>query len=563
MPYDVKPVKAPRAAGWLLKVLCRIVENRFTGALLSRQLLTQVGIMDLRDTPAQDPPWPLGDPRGKESVSEPDRTTLAAQAASVPVVVPDGAFKPVSASDYVRAYGEGRSDPETVAARILKATAESDRLSPPMRVFIAQDPDDVLAQALASTERYRTGSPLGPLDGVPVAVKDELDQTPYPTTVGTRFLGTEPAPADACLVARLRKAGALLIGKANMHEIGLGVTGVNPHHGAVRNPHSPGHAAGGSSSGPAAAVAMGLCPLSIGADGGGSIRIPSAFCGVVGLKPTFGRMSERGAAPLCWSLAHVGPIGASVADVALGYALTAGPDSHDENSLRQPPPTLAHGADTDLTGVRIGIPRAWFEDADPEVARVCGDAVATFEGAGATTRDVDIPELALLRTVHLVTIVSEMATAHLDQYRRHRNEYGPDTRMNLALARSLTAYDYAHAQRLRTRLCGHFDHVLGQVDVLVTPATGRTAPPITEDSLKTGESNLSLTTRIMLYAPAANLTGLPAISVPAGTDSAGLPVGLQIMGRHWAEELLIRMTSVTERSVSRQQPEIYYKVLEE
>jgi len=563
MSYDIQPVKAPRAAGGLLKILCLVMENPLTGALLSRKLLAQVGIMELRGTPCDDPPWPLEEKRGKDPVPKFDREALAGRAGTLPHIPPDDSFRFAAAADYVKAYKEGRTDPVAVARRILHATSESEDLSPPMRAFIAQDETDVSTLAAASTERYRAGRPLGPLDGVPVAVKDEVDQSPYPTTVGTRFLGLEPAVGDACLVERLRAAGALFIGKTNMHEIGLGVTGVNPHHGAARNPYNPGHATGGSSSGPAAALAMGLCPLAIGADGGGSIRIPSSFCGVVGLKPTFGRMSERGAAPLCWSVAHVGPMGATVGDVALGYALMAGPDPADENSLHQPAPHLADLENADLTGVRIGLPRQWFEDADDEVVAACRTTLSTLESAGAVIQDVDIPELALLRAVHLVTIVTEMAAAHVGHYAVHRREYGLDTRMNLALARCLSAYDYAHAQRLRTRICGHFDRVLDQVDVLATPATGRTAPVIPRDSLATGESNLPMTTRIMLFAPAANLTGLPAVSFPAGYDGAGLPVGFQIMGRHWDESLLLRMAAVAERHTVRRPPKVHFDLLQD
>lgn len=561
MSYDIVPVKAPRAAGGLLKVLCRVMENPLTGALLSRKLLTQVGIMDLRGTPCDDPPWPLEETWGKGEIPDFDRETVVAQAGSLTHQSPEDSFRFATAADFVKAYTEGSTDPVAVAQRILDATSQSEGLSPPMRAFIAQDKTDILTMAAASTERYRAGNSLGPLDGVPVAVKDEVDQAPYPTTVGTRFLGREPTTADACLVERLRAAGALLIGKANMHEIGLGVTGVNPHHGAARNPYDPGHATGGSSSGPAAALAMGLCPLAVGADGGGSIRIPSSFCGVVGLKPTFGRMSERGAAPLCFSLAHVGPMGATVGDVALGYALMAGPDPADGNSLHQPAPHLADLDGSDLSGVRIGVPRQWFEDADPEVASACRETVSALESAGAVTQDVDIPELALLRSVHLVTIVTEMATAHLGHYAAHRREYGFDTRMNLAMARRLSAYDYAHAQRLRTRICGHFHRLLEQVDVLATPATGRTAPAIPDDTLVTGESNLPMTTRIMLYAPAANLTGLPAVSFPAGYDAAGLPVGCQLMGRHWDEALLLRMAAVAERHTVRRPPKVHFELL--
>jgi len=490
-----------------------------------------------------------------------DRDALVSDAGALCSRPPTEAFQFQTAADFVSAYRDGRTDPVEVARGVLDATVDSDGRQPPMRVFIAQHEDDVMAQARASAARYADGDTLGPMDGVPVAVKDEIEQVPYPTTVGTKFIGTGPATTDAFIVKRLREAGAVLIGKANMHEMGLGVTGVNPHHGAVRNPYGPDYAPGGSSSGPAAAVAMGLCPLSIGADGGGSIRIPSSFCGVVGLKPTFGRVSERGAAPLCWSVAHAGPIGATVRDVSLGYALIAGPDPADGNSLHQPAPTLARLTTTDLAGIRVGVPRAWFEDADADVVEACSGMLKTIEAAGASTQDVDIPELGLVRAVHLTTIVSEMAAAHVGYYDAHHEEYGPDTRMNLALARRLTAYDYTHAQRLRTRICRHFARVMEEVDVLATPATGCTAPVIPQDSLATGESNLALTTRIMLYTPAANLTGLPAISFPAGYAQNGLPIGMQLLGRRWSEDLLLCMANVAERTLTRRPPGVHYNVL--
>ena len=175
--------------------------------------------------------------------------------------------------------------------------------------MIAVNRDDVMKQAREATQRIKAGKPLSIFDGVPVAVKDELDMVPYPTTVGTSFLGKSPAKEDATVVARMRAAGALLVGKTNMHEIGINVTGLNPHHGTTRNPYNTDHFTGGSSSGSATAVAAGLVPVAIGADGGGSIRIPASFCGVFGLKPTFGRVSEHGAAPLCWSVAHRRTVG--------------------------------------------------------------------------------------------------------------------------------------------------------------------------------------------------------------------------------------------------------------
>ncbi len=559
MGYDSKPVRAPRTAGWALKALARVVENPAGAGLLGGTLLESAGIPAFRAVLADDPPWPLGSPR---HIDQP-AAAGDPQADLAPLDVmnlPAGGSPWATAADYATAYREGRTDPERVARAVLDACASSENASPPLRAIIAQDATEVLSQARASADRWKAGRPIGPLDGVPVAIKDELDLLPYPTTVGTSFLHDVPA-ADATVVSRLRSAGAILIGKANMHEIGIGVTGVNPHHGAARNPYDPARATGGSSSGPASAVAAGLCPIAIGADGGGSIRLPAALCGIVGLKPTFGRVSEVGAAPLCWTLAHVGPLGATVRDVALAYGLIAGPDPKDPNSSPQPRPSLAGFGDPDLRGVRIGVYRPWFEDADPAVVASCKAALGILVAAGAVVREVDIPELVLLRAVHLVTIVSEMATAH-DRYQAaHRRDYGADTRVSLALARMLTARDYVHAQRIRTRLLGHFDRALADVDVIATPTAACTAPIIPADSLATGESNLEMTAKIMRFAQPGNLTGLPALTVPAGYDADGMPVGFQVMGRAWDEALLLRLGRVVEASVPRRVPAVRFTPL--
>ncbi len=465
------------------------------------------------------------------------------------------------AEDLVAAYLERRVTPTQVAARVIDNTRASDRLDPPMRLFIAQDADDLMDQAEASARRYREGEPLGPLDGVPVAVKDELDQAPYPTTVGTTFLGRERAAEDATAVARLRRAGALLIGKANMQELGLGVMGFNPHYGTARNPYDPARSAGGSSTGPAAAVAAGLCPIAVGADGGGSIRIPASFCGQLGLKPTFGRVSEHGAAPLCWSLAHVGPIAGTSKDLALAYAAMAGLDEADPNTFVGPRPELDGLFDEDLSGLRLGVYRPWFEHADEEVVGRCREALNALEAAGAEVREVEIPDLDLVRLVHLVTIVSEIAASRLlDDH--HRSELALESRLNLALAHNLRAHDYIHAQRLRARICRHLEGILsGEVDVIVTPSTACTAPPLLDDALPQGQSDLELTVRIMRFAQVANLTGLPALTCPAGHDAGGLPVGVQLLGRPWEEATLLRLAAVIERSVERRPPRVRYRLL--
>jgi Asp-tRNA(Asn)/Glu-tRNA(Gln) amidotransferase A subunit family amidase len=558
MSYDLKPIKAPRLAGISLKIAAKLAENPTTAKMLSSKLLGDAGILALRDLDT-DEPLPAQHPLFEHYASPPSE---AAEAISLDALVeagnnPNAGFQFASVGDYARAYRDGRLTPEAVAEQVLARTAASETLDPPMRVFIAQQADDVMAQARNSGERMRNGKALGPLDGVPVAVKDELDQTPYPTTVGTRFLGTEACEQDAEVVKRLRQAGALLIGKANMHEIGLGVTGINPHHGTARNPYNPNHATGGSSSGPAAAVAMGLCPMAVGADGGGSIRIPSAFNGIVGLKGTYGRFSEHGAAPLCWSVAHVGPVGATARDVALGYLLMAGPDPKDPNTRHQPPVHLNHWKNGVLKGLKLGVFKAWFEDAEPDVVEQCTRFVDQCVENGAEIVPIELPELGVMATVHLVTICTEMTAAFIRIYEEHQSDYSWETRIGIALARQMQGYDYVHAQRHRARLCRNFYKVLEAVDCIVTPTTGCTAPVLNKDAFKTGESNLTVVAEIMRFAQPANLTGLPAITFPVGYDSAGLPVGIQFMGRPWAEHTLLRVAMAADSMVTRQKPQIH------
>ncbi len=565
MAYDLVEVSAPRTAGLSLRALVYLLERSSPGSFLVRTLLQSAGVAELRALDAgahgamYTPPMAL-EPRRAASASEEISPSdfLAGQGRGAP----GRGFAFRSVDDYLRAYRSGATTPSAVAERFQAALAQSERGDTPMRIFIAQQAEDLMAQAAASTERWARGEPCGPLDGVPVAVKDEMDLAGYPTTLGTVIHGKQAAAADASCVAGLRAAGALLLGKTNMHEIGMGVTGLNPHHGACRNPYDLRCVTGGSSSGPAAAVGAGLCPVAVGADGGGSIRMPAAMCGVVGLKATFGRVSEHGVAPVCWSVAHAGPFGATVADCALGYALMAGADAHDPISQRQPAPTLPDLSDGDLAGVRVGIYSPWFDDADPEVVAASRAAVGWLEDAGAELVEITIPELAPIRAVHLVSIVSEMAAAQIAQLRDQRALYGLDTRLNMALAGALTAQDFVHAQRHRARLEEHWKAAFTEVDVIATPATGCTAPEYPADALPHGESNLPLTLKIMRYVQPANLFGFPGVSVPCGYDGRGLPVGLQLQGRSWEEALLLRMAAVVERACERQRPKAWWDLLE-
>jgi Asp-tRNA(Asn)/Glu-tRNA(Gln) amidotransferase A subunit family amidase len=556
--YDLKSVKLPYLSGTALKLFVAAMEGPLGGALIP-SLLQSAGVTALRrrhfeETPTTFPIHYAGAPATQASAV--NQAEWPGESKAAP------GFKFASAWDYAQAYRSGAASPEQVAQKLLEAIASSNAGSPPLRAIIAVKAEEVLRIAGESARRYQEGRPLGALDGVPVTVKDELDMTPYPSAVGTAFLGKSPVAEDATVVKRMRAAGALLIGKAAMHEIGIGVTGQNPHLGTARNPYNPAHYTGGSSSGPASAVAAGLCPIAIGADGGGSIRIPSSFCGVVGLKPTYGRMSEFGAAPLDWSVAHIGPIAASVADAALGYAVMAGPDPREANSLHQPLPTLAGWDNADMRGLRIGVFWPWFRHASAEVVAVCEALLKRFEDLGAQIIEVVIPDLEAGRVAHVISIAGEMAQAMDTYHAEHHKQHGLDVRINLNLARSFTLLDYVKAQRVRTRLIANFKAAFESVDVIVTPATGLAAPVIPAAALPDGDSDLTTLTEIMRFATPGNLTGLPAIAFPAGYTPEGLPVGMQAMARPWDEVTLLRVALAAEGLVERQKPQVNYKILQ-
>jgi Asp-tRNA(Asn)/Glu-tRNA(Gln) amidotransferase A subunit family amidase len=549
--YELKSLKLPKLTGAGLSAFTAAVENPVSRALLLGGLLENGGIPKLRRITLQEPPtlFPLVQPEGGVQVEK---------APFEPGAPPEN-FAYLTARDYAKAYRNGTLSPVEVAERVLSAIEASELGNAPLRAFIAIDRQDVMAQAQAAQERIRSGHALSLLDGVPVAVKDEIDMKPYPTTVGTRFLGTAPAAEDSTVVARLRAAGSLLVGKANMHEIGINPNGANAHHGTVRNPYDVRCDSGGSSSGSSAAVAAGLVPVAIGADGGGSIRIPAALCGIVGLKSTFGRVSEFGAAPLCWSVAHLGPLTASVEDTALTYGLVAGPDPRDPNTQVQPPVTLAGWNRADLHGVRLGVYRDWFEHAAPEVVQTCKAMLEQLKSAGAEVKEIAIPELDEIRIAHAVTILSEMAVC-MKPYRAQRKLMGAAVRLSLVLGEVFTASDYVQAQRVRTRALANFREVYRQVDVVITPATALAAQPIPQGGLPGGWSDLGTDTEMMRFIVPGNLVGLPAISFPVGYDGRNLPVGMQAMGRHWEEHLLLRVAYVAEQVMQRRTPERYYRI---
>ncbi len=559
MTYNLTSLNLPTLRGRTLRMFAAALDSRPLSGALVGQLLKQGGITDLRARTFSDAPtfYPLA---LEEAEAQRDAPPFDWDALQDRLLRRDNREPFASVADYARAYRAGTTTPEAVAEAALAAVADADDDPRPLRAFRAIDRDDVLRQARAATERLRAGRPLSLLDGVPMAVKDEVDQVPYGTTVGTSFLGQTPATQDATVVARLRAAGALLLGKTNMHEIGINPDGFNEHYGIIRNPYNLHCHAGGSSNGSAAAVAAGFCPVAIGADGGGSIRIPAALTGLVGLKATFGRVSERGAAPLTWSMGHLGPIGATVSDVALVYACIAGPDPDDPNSRHQPPVSLDQWDVADLRGLRLGIYTPWFDHADPEIVADCRAIVERLVEMGATVHEIEIPELDEMRVAQALTILAEMA-ANMAAYADHWGELSPSTRVNLTLGREATAADYLQAQRVRTRAIDHFRRAFTICDVILTPATAVTAPIVPDNCENDGWSDLNTVTELMRFAMPGNLTGLPAIAFPVGYDPRGLPTAMQAMARPWQEHLLLRVAYAAELVVARRCPPTFYRLL--
>jgi Asp-tRNA(Asn)/Glu-tRNA(Gln) amidotransferase A subunit family amidase len=555
MKYTRAKVKAPRLSGAPLKAFVRALESA-AGPLILGKLVKDSGIDRFRTSDAGDAspiqvPLPLPVELAPQSSSF-DLARNAVRAAKTAPLETVGAFH--------HAYSEHLTNPVQVIRQLHDTIERFERNEPKMNFFIARKPDAVLAVAEASAQRWARREPLSVLDGVPVVLKDEVDLAGFPTTLGTRFRNAV-AHHDSTVAARLKAAGALILGKANMNEIGINPIGLNPHYGPARNPWNPRHITGGSSSASAAVVAAGLCPISIGADGGGSIRIPAALCGVVGLKATFGRISEAGVPPLCWNVGHIGPIGLTVRDVAATYAIIAGADERDPVSTRQPGVHLAHFEENRLAGIRIGLCQPYFDDADPEVVARCREGVRALVDAGATVVDLPPPDLNLILWSHAIIILSEMREAMHEEVLGDSSRFALDSRTNLAIGHHFTSRDYVHAMRHRHNITREWLGLMQHCDVAVTPTTACTAPLIPEQTLPDGESNLVVVDQLMRFIRIANLTGFPAISVPVGLDSRGLPVGLQLMGRPFEENVLLRLGLVIEGRIERRVPSVHVGAL--
>lgn len=425
------------------------------------------------------------------------------------------------------------------------------RFDDQIRSFITVDAKRALESAAALDQEATTNQWRGrPLHGASIAFKDIFRVDGCSTSCGTADPDYFGHGQEATVVSRLKSAGAISLGKLNMSELAVGPFGDNSHYGDVRNPWNLACCAGGSSSGSAAAVAAGLALGTLGSDTGGSIRVPAACCGVVGLKPTYSRVSRAGAMPLSWSLDHVGPIARTVRDVAVLLQIIAGHDRLDPTSSRVPVPDYGAALERTISGIRIGVPANYFfEHIDPEIEVGVRDSVRVFRKLGADVRDIYLPDLELLTGIANLISRCESAAIHWERLSRQPNGLQPSARSRFERGRQVSTYDYLEALRLRISASSKFiSQVFSKVDALITPVIPEPAPIRADVIAGTAETVTSRVLQFTRLCRPFNALGLPALSVPCGFSSQGLPLAFQLIGRPFDEATVLQLGHAFEKA---------------
>jgi aspartyl-tRNA(Asn)/glutamyl-tRNA(Gln) amidotransferase subunit A len=383
-----------------------------------------------------------------------------------------------------------------------------------------------------------------PLLGIPVTIKDNIWTRGIRSTAGSKILQDFVPSEDSSAARKIGRAGAILLGKTNLNEFAYGITGSNAHYGAVHNPWALDRISGGSSSGSAAAIAAGLCVASVGTDTGGSIRVPSSFCGTTGLKPTFGRVSVFGVQPLSPSLDHVGPLARSVSDAAILLGVIGGRDPMDPTSANKKVEDFHGALKKPIRKFRLGRPREhYWEKLDPEVRRAADAAVRDMEKRGAVVREVSLPHLK--ESLSAATDVSTAEIYHVHEsagyFPARAGDYGESVRNRIAAGANVLAHRFLAGLDVRKRLLAEFDAAFQEVDAIVAPTLPVPAPPIGAEFMQIDGEQIGVRPAVVGHARPANFTGLPAISVPCGFTNGGLPIGLQLIGRAFDEATLLRI----------------------
>lgn len=419
-------------------------------------------------------------------------------------------------------------------------------LNPKVNCYITVLAEQARRQAEESEKRFRQGIPLGPLDGVPVAVKDLFYIKGVRCTAGSKILADNVAPYDAPAIQRLKAAGAVLLGTTNLHEFAAGVTSDNPHYGPVRNPWDLTRVSGGSSGGSAAAVSAGVAAAALGTDTAGSVRIPAALCGVVGLKPTYGRISRLGVVPLASSFDTVGTLSSCAWDAAALLQTLAGHSQEDVTTSATEVSDYLSAASSPLEGARIGVPKAYFHDPiDPAVEGVFHRFVSGLESAGCEVREAELDGIGEAYGCWLPVRRAEATAFHLRWLETSPGLYGEDVRRGLEAGKQITAVEYINAQNARPSLMERFAASMADLDVVAVPTTTIPAPAIGQTSAEVGGTNMEVYSALNRLTLPFNVVGFPALTVPAGF-AGGLPVGAQLVAKPFDEAAILRVAALHE-----------------
>ncbi|MCC7152924.1 MAG: Asp-tRNA(Asn)/Glu-tRNA(Gln) amidotransferase GatCAB subunit A [Bryobacterales bacterium] len=427
-----------------------------------------------------------------------------------------------------------------------RALAAAERLQPALNAFVTLTPEIALAQARRADQELRAGRDRGPLHGIPVGHKDLFCTKGVRTTCGSKIWREFVPDYNATVVQRLEDAGMVLIGKTGLHECAYGITSTNPHFGAVRNPWDTERIPGGSSGGSGAAVAAGILPMATGTDTGGSIRIPASFCGIVGLKPTFGRVSKYGVIDLAYTLDHIGPMTRNVRDAALCLDVMAGHDPLDPYSSTRPVEPFLPPGSLDLKSVRLGVPDAYFfERLDPEVEAAVRRVCSLAERLGAAVEELTLPDMAAVTATALTIQLPEAAAVH-EPHKERAADYGADVWANLERGRAISTGEYVNAQHAMRRYRREFCAAFADYDALIVPATPTPAPKIGQTTLDISGETVNTRMATTSLVRAINALGLPALALPCGLSASGLPLSCQIVGHAWEGAMVLRIAAALE-----------------
>ena len=420
-----------------------------------------------------------------------------------------------------------KSDQINAADLTSACYRQIERLNPTLNAFITVIPPEPLIP--------QNGTQGKLLYGIPIAVKDLYDTKGVRTTAGSRFFADNIPQEDAFVVQKIKRAGAQIVGKTNTHEIALGVTNNNPHYGACKNPWDTTRTPGGSSGGSAVAVATGMAMAALGTDTGGSIRIPAALCGVVGLKPTYGRVSLRGILPLSWNLDHAGPITRSVEDAALMLQVMGGYDELDPTSVKTLPGDYSSHLKDSMKERKIALAVGSFiEGSDQEVLEAVRNAAQVLTELGVLITEVNVDFLREAALANAVMTQADGAAFHRERLKEHPDWFGADVRQRLETGAAFTSSEYVLARHTQTEVKRRCELLLNLYDVLILPTTPISAPVLE------GEDALERARQLTRFTSPFNLTGLPALTVPCGFTKDGLPIGLQFVSRAWNEAGVLR-----------------------